>query len=220
MLPQLGPTDVRAQPPSHRPARSLSRLDDRIRERPAPRGRLLLEPQPRAAATDEMSDLVHGDEIGDLTADRWDSDLERCLTAPSAADRPPPSPVQALDAVPITELINMGVEVADALNRSRMSGGPCLLRASLALTPPALHVLALEPCMQQAQVISSDWADAQPLWHLANVPLGLRGPALHAHRVVPRVDIERGCCDVPGLVREQVGSGRSDIVGRDVPVQR
>jgi hypothetical protein len=69
-----------------------------------------------------VSDLVQGDEVGDLTADRWDPDLQRCLAAPSAADCPSPPPVQALDAVKIAEFINMGVEAEDALNRSRTCG--------------------------------------------------------------------------------------------------
>jgi hypothetical protein len=44
--------------------------------------------------------------------------------------------------------------------------------------------------------------------------------ALHAHRVVAAVDVQRRPGHVPGAVAEQVGRRAADVVGRDVPPQR
>src|SRR5581483_1126701 len=45
-------------------------------------------------------------------------------------------------------------------------------------------------------------------------------PALHAHRVVPRVDVERRRRHIPCVVRQEVRGGGPDVVGGDVAVER
>jgi putative flavoprotein involved in K+ transport len=42
----------------------------------------------------------------------------------------------------------------------------------------------------------------------------------HAHRVVPGVHVQDRPRDVAGVVRHQVGGGRADVVGLDVPAER
>jgi len=63
---------------------------------------------------DEMPDLVQSDEVADLPSDGWDPDLEASLAAPVAMphddhDRPS-APVDAVDAVPGAEVVDVTVE--------------------------------------------------------------------------------------------------------------
>jgi hypothetical protein len=92
---------------------------------------------------------MQGDQVGDLTADRRDPDLQPCFASASQADRPSTSPAQALDAVQSTELVNMGVEVAHAFHRSRRGGERRQVRADMAtsaeLVPDRIVIACTSP---------------------------------------------------------------------------
>src|SRR5262245_31568552 len=105
MLAVPRPLEVAPQSARDRALGSGRGLDRAVVERPEPGIRLGLEPRRRPSASDHMPDLVQSDEVGDLTPDRRDFDLE-----------PPPSPANRtatrrvagqLDAVFATEVLDV-----------------------------------------------------------------------------------------------------------------
>jgi hypothetical protein len=80
-----GPLEIAAQAARDRALGRRGGLDDAVLEREEPGVRLRLEPGSRPALPNQVTDLVKGDEVGDLAADRRDRDLE---PSPAPADRP------------------------------------------------------------------------------------------------------------------------------------
>ncbi len=112
--PVLGPRHVRPESLPDPPACRVCGRDDRGLESEAPRGRFALEAAAAAARPDEMPDLVKGDEVAHLAANRWDADLEPSLATAVAMphadhDRTPP-PVDPRDPVGDAEVVDMAIE--------------------------------------------------------------------------------------------------------------
>src|SRR4051794_23739926 len=88
-------------------------------ERKQPGVGLGFEARRRAPPADQVPDLVEGDEVGDLAANRRDRDLQ----PPAApADRPPAGRgAGELDVVFATEVLDVGLHQLDASALARVS---------------------------------------------------------------------------------------------------
>ncbi len=79
-----------------------------------PRGCFAVETAAAASRPDEMPDLVQGDEVADLAADRRDADLEPSLATTVAVPHPDhnrtPPPVDPRDPVGGAEVVDVAVE--------------------------------------------------------------------------------------------------------------
>jgi len=112
--PELCPGDVRPQPLPDPTPGGVRRGDESRRKGESPGGLFALEPASAAAGSDEVADLVEGDEVAHLAADGRDADLEPTL-APAVAmanadhDRPT-SAVDPPDTMGRAQVIDVEVE--------------------------------------------------------------------------------------------------------------
>ena len=112
--PKLRPGHIRPQPLADPATGAVGRRDERFGERKSPRGLLAFEAAPAASGTDEVPDLVQGDEVAHLAADGRDADLEPALRAavavPHADHDGAAAAVNAPDPVAGTEVVDVQVE--------------------------------------------------------------------------------------------------------------
>src|SRR5947207_2737011 len=111
MLPELCPADVGAQATSHASPGCIGRDDGGVLDRPAPGCGLFLQPRSRAAAANQVPNLVEGNEIGHLALHGCNSYVQRaCSTAASPERAPRPTTRLTQNPVLGAELVDMAVE--------------------------------------------------------------------------------------------------------------
>ena len=171
----------------------------------------------RPAPPDEVPDLVEGDEVGDLSLDRRDRDLQ---TPAAPADRPAPlRGARELDPVLGAELLDVRLHMRPPRLSSRAEGSRecghtwampeaptnCAWRSPRS-TPPSATSTAT-PRLASEAITSAREAGAQLVRPARALPVGIpaRGPG--AARRLPRCD-RRGARRARGRHRRHHGAGR------------
>ena len=110
----LRPRRIRPQPFSDPASGGVGRYDEGLRQREPPGGLLGFEAATAAAGSDEVADLVQGDEVAHLPPDGRHADLEAALGAAvamlDADDDGTAAPWETPDAVRGAEIVDVEVE--------------------------------------------------------------------------------------------------------------